>query len=114
MIQVLNLIRTRTDGSDQVDIQNFVGTTTREAYKKACEYLHNYEEDLMEELEMKLPLQSIDFIKDEKDAENLYLRCLWSIIDEVASMGSCHYEVDTFRLSATIKDNEIKEIDFTK
>jgi len=111
-IHILNLIRTMTDGSDQTDCESFAGTTLNETYKKACEYLYEYEIDLMEELNITLPTQSIDFIKDSDN--NSYHVLLYRIIEEVMGMGSCHYDVDTVWLEAEIENNQIKEISFIK
>jgi len=111
-IHILNLIRTMTDGSDQTDCENFVGASLDEAYKKTCEYLHDYEIDLMEELNITLPTQSIDFITDSD--KNIYQEVMYRIIEEVMSMGSCHYDIDTVTLDAVIENNKIKEINFLK
>lgn len=108
-INIINLIR--TNDVQEVFVDNFMSKSYSEVYKQVCEYLIDGDEDLFEEKNIKMPTQSIDFIKDSD--KEIYPQLMWELIHTLHEQGASFYEVDYVSVDVVIKDNVIKDICFT-
>lgn len=108
-LNIVNLIR--TNDIQEVFVENFIAKSYSEVYKKVCEYLIDGDEDLFDDKDIKMPTQSIDFIKDSD--KEIYPQLMWELIEALHEQGASNYEVDHVRVNVVIKDNIIEELVLT-
>ena len=115
---IINLIKTFRDGSYDTYIENFIGKSKVEVYKKVCQYLYGDEEELFTALGIKFPkpVQSIDFITDGEVDNNphVYKDFLYEMINEIEGMSGTNFNVDLIYLNLTMEDSTLREFDFGK
>jgi hypothetical protein len=115
MTELNILILTRSfkdDTTDKTDSEhfNFGGQTLEEVYKNASIFIYHHEEDFFCEMDIELPSQSIDFIKN--DESHVYQEYFEKLISDLNYNGDYYYNIHLLKVNLVIEDNLIKDFNF--